>query len=160
MKEDYEILTQLRAAYESGASKDFEALIKKHRLNKSSVIRRAKIEQWGKQQIAPPEEGCIPPIESVPHEERGKIYQEQMGKAMLKIIPHIEQTPFEEIINNARNIEKIDLIARRNFGLDRAQNDGPTININLLSEGLTKYAQATIIDNDEHEVLPSINSTE
>lgn len=64
--------------------------------------------------------------------ERGARHVERMATITEKVLPHLESLPPAEILGNARNLERFDLVARRNYGLDRQSPACEILNLSVL----------------------------
>ena len=50
--------------------------------------------------------------------ERGRRHVERMAGITEKVLPHLETMKPGEILDSARNLERLDLVARRSYGLE------------------------------------------
>ena len=50
-----------------------------------------------------------------------------------KVLPHLESMKPGEILDSARNLERFDYVARRNYGLEHQPPTGGGIHIGLLT---------------------------
>ncbi len=64
-----------------------------------------------------------------------------MSSLLLALPDHLKRLPLASILELAPKLDALDKVARRNFGLDREQQGGPTLNINILSAGIAAFTQ-------------------
>ena len=74
-------------------------------------------------------------------QERGQRYTERMAGVSERFLPHLETLPPGEILERARNIEQLDRVARRTFGVDNQPPQGGLINLAILTN------QAVIVES-------------
>ena len=68
-------------------------------------------------------------------QERATRHMERMAGVTAKVLPHLESMEPAEILDSARNLERFDYVARRNYGLgEQSAIPGP-INFNVLIGG-------------------------
>ena len=67
-----------------------------------------------------------------------------------KVLPHLESMEPAEILDSARNVERIDFVARRNYGLEQQQQPGSQFDIRIL----TNHALVKVAPAPETPVLP------
>ena len=65
-------------------------------------------------------------------QERAERYTERMAGVSERLLPHLESLPPGNILERARNLEQLDRVARRNFGLDNQPAGGGVVNLNIL----------------------------
>jgi hypothetical protein len=65
---------------------------------------------------------------------RAEDHAERMAGITDKVLPHLESMEPGEILNSARNLERFDYVARRNFRLDKQPPSNGRINIALLTD--------------------------
>jgi hypothetical protein len=117
-----------------------------------TVLARAKRERWT-QQIAAAKIArqpqlakeivradainAISPLQSIAAvmEERGQRYRERLAGVSERVIGHVETMEADEILARSSQVEKIDTIARRTFGLDNAEKGTGALNLAVLSGG-------------------------
>ena len=76
-------------------------------------------------------------------QDRATSYTERMAVVSECVLPHLESLPPAKIIGNARNLEQLDLVARRNFGLDDLPPVGALFNLAIL----TNQAAVQVVRN-------------
>jgi hypothetical protein len=52
-----------------------------------------------------------------------------------KVADHLESMEVDEILSRSSQVEKIDTVARRTFGLDNTASGTGTLNLNVLTGG-------------------------
>jgi hypothetical protein len=60
-----------------------------------------------------------------------------------KVLPHLESMEPAEILDSARNLERFDFVARRNYGLENQPPPGGVLNLAIL----TNRAAFQVISN-------------
>lgn len=66
--------------------------------------------------------------------QRGQLHVERMARAVERAGPHVETMEPVVILDRIDDIEKLDKVARRTFGIDDcAERRGCIVNVNLLS---------------------------
>ena len=68
-------------------------------------------------------------------QERGERYRERMAGVSEKVIGHLESMEADEILSRSSQVERIDTVARRTFGLDNAEKGTGALNLNVLCGG-------------------------
>ena len=68
-------------------------------------------------------------------QERGERYRERVAGVSERVIGHVEAMDADEILSRSSQVEKIDTVARRTFGLDNAEKGTGALNLNVLSGG-------------------------
>ena len=66
-------------------------------------------------------------------QERAERHVERMAGITDKVLPHLEAMKPGDILDSARNLERLDYVARRNYGLDQQPPANGGINIALLT---------------------------
>ena len=70
-------------------------------------------------------------------QERGERHLERMAGVGEKVAGHLESLEADEILTRSSQVEKIDTVARRTFGLDTPVSGSGAVNLNVLSGGRT-----------------------
>ena len=130
---------QIKTAYASGIG--LRELARNMDIPSGIVLARAKRERWTQQiqcaktQVRVVQSNAITPMQSaaITLQERGQRYAERMAGVSERVLPHLETLPPAEILGNARNLEQLDRVARRNFGLDDLRPAGAPINLAILT---------------------------
>ena len=74
-------------------------------------------------------------------QERAERHVERMAGITEKVLPHLESMQPAEILNSARNLERFDYVARRNYGVENQPPQGGLINLAILTN------QAVIVES-------------
>ena len=134
---------QVETAYASGIG--LREIARNMNIPEGTVLAHAKREGWTKgiesaKALAKREDSslAITPTEAVAitMRQRGQRHVERMADVSERAVDHIEAMDGPEILNSADKIDKVDKIARRNFGL----NDGQTqvqntlVSVQILNE--------------------------
>ena len=64
-------------------------------------------------------------------QERGERHIERMAGVSERAVDHIETMAGPEILNSVDEIEKLDKVARRTFGLSDGKSDGSNLMVNI-----------------------------
>jgi len=67
--------------------------------------------------------------------ERGERYRERMADVSEKVAGHLECMDADEILLRSAQVEKIDTVAHRTFGLDSPAAGSGALNLNVLTGG-------------------------
>ena len=139
----HETWEQVETAYASGIG--LREIARNMNIPEGTVLAHAKREGWTKgiesaKALAKREDSslAITPTEAVAitMQQRGQRHVERMADVSERAVDHIEAMDGPEILNSADKIDKVDKIARRNFGL----NDGQTqvqntlVSVQILNE--------------------------
>ena len=134
---------QVETAYASGIG--LREIARNMNIPEGTVLAHAKREGWTKgiesaKALAKREDSslAITPTEAVAMtmQQRRERHVERMAGVSERAVDHIEAMDGPEILNSADKIDKVDKIARRNFGL----NDGQTqvqntlVSVQILNE--------------------------
>jgi hypothetical protein len=136
-----EIWEQVKTAYASGIG--LREIARNMGIPEGTVLARAKREGWtggiqsakalAKREGAKP---AVSPVEAaaMSMQQRGERHVERMAGVSERAVDHIETMDGPEILGSIDEIEKLDKVARRTFGL---KDDGPYIgfSLNVLSVG-------------------------
>ena len=107
-------------------------------LPEGTVLAHAKREGWTQQiqsakALAKREDAVLPtPVEAVAivsMRQRGERHVERMAGVSERGVDHIETMNGPEILNSVDQIEKLDKVARRTFGLNDNPYSGFTLNV-------------------------------
>jgi hypothetical protein len=130
---------QIKTAYASGVG--LREIARAMNIPQGTVLARAKPEGWSRQvndakALAKRDDAAITPFEaaSATMQQRGERHLRRMGNIVEKTVPHVEAMEPSEILDRVDDVEKLDKVARRTFGLN--ENDGGNnvlINIALLN---------------------------
>src|SRR5262245_46100936 len=136
-----EIWEQVKTAFASGIA--LREIARKMGISPGTILSRAKREGWtrqvqsakalSKRKDAP----AVSPVEAAAMSlhQRGERHVERMAGVSERGVDHVETMDGPEILNSVDQIEKLDKVARRTFGLndDDAHNPNAIINIAMLS---------------------------
>jgi hypothetical protein len=106
-----------------------------------TVLARASREQWtprieaAKSMAKPAESAIVPACDAAAQtmQARAERHVARMADITDKVLPHLESMEPAEILEGARNLERFDYVARRNFGLDHQGPPGGPFSINVLA---------------------------
>src|SRR5436190_16022316 len=115
---------QIKAGYAAGIG--LREIARKMNVPEGTVLARAKREGWtqqiesAKHAAALTQSNAIMPLQSIAAvmQERGERYRERMAGVSEKVAGHLETMEADEILSRSSQVEKIDSVARRTFGLD------------------------------------------
>ena len=68
-------------------------------------------------------------------QERGERYRERMAGVNEKVAGHLEWMEADEILLRSSQVERIDTVARRTFGLNIPASGSGAVNLNVLTGG-------------------------
>jgi len=132
---------QIRTAYASSIG--LREIARNMEIPEGTILSRAKREGWTQdiqnaKALAKREQSAlaVTPVEAVAATlaERGQRHLKRMAGVSEKAVDHVETRDGPEILNSVDQIEKLDKVARRTFGLSDGHSDGsnPVVNIALL----------------------------
>ena len=109
-------------------------------LSENTVLARARREKWTHQILIAKQQGkalhsnALAPMHSagLTMQQRAERYTERMAGVSERVLPHLETLPPATILDSARNLEQLDRVARRNFGLDTQPAGGGILNLDIL----------------------------
>jgi len=136
-----DIWEQVKTAFASGIA--LREIARNMGISPGTILSRAKREGWtrdiqnakalSKREDAP----VVSPVEAAAMSlhQRGERHVQRMAGVSERGVDHIETMHGPEILNSVDQIEKLDKVARRTFGLndDDAHNPTAIINIAMLS---------------------------
>ena len=129
---------EIRTAYASGIG--LRELSRNMGIAPGTVLSRAKREGWTRQlqsakALAKREERplAVTPVEAVAMsmQQRGERHVERMAGVSERGVDHIETMDGPEILNSVDEIEKLDKVARRTFGLSDSDAHGDNVAVNI-----------------------------
>src|SRR5436190_8487997 len=140
---------QIKTAYASGLG--LREIARNMNIPQGTVLARAKREGWtqqiaaAKQAVALTQSNAITPMQSIAAvmQERGERYRERMADVSEKVAGHLESLEANEILLRSSQVEKIDTVARRTFGLDTPVAGSGALNLNVLTGGRAVVQIAT-----------------
>ena len=129
---------QVKTAYASGIG--LREIARNMGIPEGTVLARAKREGWTREiqsakALAKCEDAIVAtPVEAVAMsmQQRGERHLERMASVSERGVDHIEVMDGPGILRSIDQIEKLDKVARRTFGLDDTQATGP-ITLNVLN---------------------------
>jgi|SRR6266568_218315 len=140
-----DVWEQTKTAYASVIG--LREIARSMKIPEGTVLARAKREQWTQQvqsaralakreDVAP----AVTPVEAVviSMQQRGERHIDRMAGVSERAVDHVETMDGQEILNSVDQIEKLDKVARRTFGLnDDILPSGFSLNVlNLGSLGV------------------------
>jgi hypothetical protein len=141
---------EIRTAYASGIG--LREIARNMGIPEGTVFARAKREGWTQQiqsakTLADRGENplAVTPVKAVAMsmQQRGERHIERMAGVSERGVDHIETMDGSEILNSVDQIEKLDKVARRTFGLNDNPYSGFTLNVlNINSIPLDNEEQA------------------
>ena len=140
---------QIKTAFASGIG--LPEIARNMGVSENTVLARARREKWTHQILIAKQQGkrlhsnAIAPMQSaaITMQERATRYAERMAGVSEKVLPHLESTQPGAILDSARNIELIDRVGRRTFGIDDRPPSGGPVNLNIL----TNQAAVQVVRN-------------
>jgi hypothetical protein len=133
-----DVWQQVRTAYASGIG--LREIARNMSIPQGTVLARATREQWTRQiQNAKAlvkrddTSTAITPFEAVSAsmQQRGERHIGRMAGVSQRGVDHIETMDGPEILNSVNQIEKLDKVARRTFGLDTENGNGGNVMVNV-----------------------------
>jgi hypothetical protein len=126
---------EIRTAYASGIG--LREIARNMGIPAGTVLARAKREGWTKQiqsvkALAKREDAALAtPAEAVAMsiQQRGERHVERMAAVSERGVDHIETMDGPEILDSVDQIEKLDKVARRTFGLNDTSYSGFSLNV-------------------------------
>src|SRR5207248_7656769 len=142
---------QIKAGYAAGIG--LRELARKMNVPEGTVLARAKRESWT-QQIAAAKIArqpqlakeivradainAISPLQSIAAvmQERGERHLGRMANIVEKTIPHVEAMEPGAILDRVDDVEKLDKVARRTFGISDDDVNGTNVVVNIAILGV------------------------
>jgi hypothetical protein len=132
--------TQIQIGFASGIG--LRQMARNMGIPAGTVLAKAKRDGWTKQiaeakaaPVAQSNSIATTPLQSVTLSmlERGQAHVERMAGIAEKVVPHVSKMKPNEILESVHEVEKLDRMARRTFGLgDGTGSNTPLVNVNLL----------------------------
>src|SRR5213080_1549358 len=133
---------EIRTAYASGIS--LREIARNMDIPAGTVLARAKREGWSRQRdnakaLVKREEAAkvVTPFEaaSATMQQRGERHLGRMANIVEKTMPHVEAMEPGAILDRVDDVEKLDKVARRTFGIsDHDSPDQMLVNIAILGQ--------------------------
>jgi hypothetical protein len=142
-----DIWEQIKTAYAAGIG--LRETARNMNIPAGTVLARAKREGWTQQiqhakALVPSdmESDAITPMESaaVCMRERALRHIDRMAGVTEKVLPHLEAMHPDSILHRVDQVEKLDRIARRNYGLDSNQEHPGILNVAVLAGGKAMFS--------------------
>ena len=127
---------EIRTAYASGIG--LREIARNMNIPEGTVLARAKREGWTREiqnakALAKREDvsPAVTPVQAVAAsmQQRGERHLERMAGVSERGVDHIETLDGSEILNSVDEIEKLDKVARRTFGLNDIPPSGFSLNV-------------------------------
>jgi len=134
---------QIKTAYASGIG--LREIARNMGIPEGTILSRAKREGWTREiqnakALAKREDLAlaVTPVQAVAAsmQQRGERHLERMAGVSERGVDHIETMDGPEILDSVDEIEKLDKVARRTFGISDGHSDGNNVVVNLALLGL------------------------
>jgi len=134
---------QIKAAYAAGIG--LREIARKMNVPEGTVLARAKREGWTQQiqtakALVKRQEAslAITPVQAVAMsmQQRGERHLGRMANIVEKTIPHVEAMEPGAILDRVDDVEKLDKVARRTFGISDDDVHGSNVLVNIAILGL------------------------
>jgi hypothetical protein len=135
---------EIKTAFATG-SVSLRELARQMNIPEGTILSKAKREGWtqeirnakalAKREDASP---AVTPVQAVAAsmQQRGERHVERMAGVSERGVDHIETMNGPEILNSVDEIETLDKIARRTFGLSDGNSDGSNVMVNIALLGI------------------------
>ena len=129
---------QIKTAYASGIA--LREIARNMSIPAGTVLARAKREGWSQQRenakaLAKRDDAAkvVTPFEatSATMQQRGERHLSRMANIVEKTIPHVEAMELGAILDRVDDVEKLDKVARRTFGISDDGSHGENIAVNI-----------------------------
>jgi hypothetical protein len=145
-----DIWEQIKAGYAAGVG--LREIARKMNVPEGTVLARAKREGWtqqiaaAKQAFVLPQSNAITPLQSIAAvmQDRGERYRERVAGVSERVIGHVEAMEADEILTHSAQLEKIDTIARRTFGLNEAASAQGSLTLSVLTNHAIVQVKASL----------------
>jgi hypothetical protein len=134
-----ELWEQIKTVYASGIG--LREIARNMGLAQGTVLARAKREGWTRQiqeakavALSVQQSSAITPMQSaaLSMRQRGQRHLERMAGVSEKVVSHVETLEADTVLDRVDDVEKLDRIARRTYGLDEDQRPVSPLNLNFL----------------------------
>jgi hypothetical protein len=130
---------QIKTAFASGIR--LREIARNIGIPERTVLARASREQWtprieaAKSLAKPLESTIVSTCDAVAQtmQSRAERHVERMAGITDRVLPHLESMEPAETLDSARNLERFDYVARRNYGLEHQPSAGGPVNFNILT---------------------------
>jgi len=133
-----DIWEQIKTAYASGIG--LRELGRNMGIPAGTILARAKRERWTRQiqnakALAKRDDMSLAVNEAVAvtMQQRGQRHVERMAGVTEKVLPHLEGMEPNEILLRVDQVEKLDKVARRTFGLNNDSGQSLGLRLNILN---------------------------
>ena len=145
---------QIKTAFASGIG--LREIARNMGISENTVLARARREKWTHQILIAKQQGkglhsnALAPMQSaaLTMQERAERHVARIAGITDRVLPHLESVEPAEILNRARNLERFDYVARRNYGLENQPPQGGLINLAILTN------QAMIVESNQVQPRP------
>ena len=129
---------QIKTAYASGIA--LREIARNMSIPAGTVLARAKREGWSQQRenakaLAKRDDVAkvVTPFEaaSATMQQRGERHLGRMANIVEKTVPHVEAMEPGAILDRVDDVEKLDRVARRTFGISDGDVDGNNVVVNI-----------------------------
>jgi hypothetical protein len=135
-----EIWEQVKTAFAAGIA--LREVARNMNLPAGTILARAKREGWtkqiqaAKQALTPVQSTAITPMQSaaLSMHQRGQRHLERMANVSEKVVSHVETLAPGMILDRVDDVEKLDRIARRTYGLNEQEKPYSPFNLSVLSQ--------------------------
>jgi hypothetical protein len=133
-----DIWQQVKTAYASGIG--LREIARNINIPEGTILSRAKREGWTREiqsakALAKPEDAspAVTPVQAVAAsmQQRGDRHVERMAGVSERAVDHIETMDGPQILNSVDQIETLDKVARRTFGLSDGDSHGNNLLVNI-----------------------------
>jgi hypothetical protein len=150
MRQSKNTWEQIKTAYASGIG--LREIARKMNVPEGTVLARAQREGWtrqiaaARQAIALTQSTAITPMQSIAAvmAERAQRYRERIAGVSEKVIGHVEALDADEILMRSSQLEKIDTIARRTFGLNETPPSQGALSLAILTNHAVVQVKTTV----------------
>ena len=134
---------QIKTAYASGIA--LREIARNMSIPAGTVLARAKREGWSQQRenakaLAKRDDAAkvVTPFEatSATMQQRGERHLGRMANIVEKTIPHVEAMELGAILDRVDDVEKLDKVARRTFGISDDDVHGTNVLVNIAILGV------------------------
>lgn len=135
-----DIWEQIKTAYAAGIG--LREIARNMNIPAGTVLARAKREGWTQKiqhaktlVLSDMESNAITPMQSAAATMQGRALRhgDRMAGVTEKVLPHLETMPPDSILHRVDQVEKLDRIARRNYGLDSTSAQPGILNVAILT---------------------------
>jgi hypothetical protein len=130
---------QIKTAFASGIR--LREIARNIGIPEGTVLARASRKQWtpriraAKSLAKPVGHAIVPACDAVAQtmQARAERHVTRMAGITDKVLPHLESMEPAEILDSARNLERFDFVARRNYGLEQQPHGTCPVNVSILT---------------------------